>query len=125
MELNLKYPRGTGKYPMGLYIEVKESEYYYNNKGINVEVMLYNILQKYNIDTYSKAEQKLPIIIQSFSLKSLIYFKYLTDLPTTFLMSFKQNTTWTLEQLRDINVVDIVGIDWQYFNSSTSYNDFG
>ena len=75
---------------MGLYIELKTTDFYQETYGIDVNEMLLNVLREYNLETQEQSLQnKVPIIIQSFYLSSIQYFKQNTDLPTAFLLTIK------------------------------------
>ena len=89
MELNEEHPTDMMKdYPTGLYVETKCVEFY---RGWDIEIaqLVYDVLEKYQIHTVELAEQKLPIILESFESQSLKYFQneLKTDLPRVFLMN--------------------------------------
>lgn len=59
--------------------------------------MLYDVLKKYDIETISKSNSKLPIIIECFEPQALIKFATLSDLPLIQLM-FWNNPFYPNEQ---------------------------
>jgi len=66
----------------GLYIEIKEPDWYTSSYGIDMTKALYDFLAKNNLETIEKAtDNGIPIIIQSFSEDSLKEFATLSDLP--------------------------------------------
>lgn len=81
LELNQNQPRADISMPVGLYIETKMFNFYQNTYGEDLAEMLFNVLQKYNIETVDKANAKLPIIVECFEPESLIRFAQLSDLP--------------------------------------------
>ena len=48
--------------------------------------MIYDLLVKNGLDTIEKSKEDIPVVIQSFELPALEYFRTLTDLPSTLVM---------------------------------------
>lgn len=72
----------------GLYIELKEPEWYLDKYGIDMSEVLYDFLKLNGLETVEKATaNKIPIVIQSFSEPSLKQFAEYSDLPRVKLMS--------------------------------------
>jgi hypothetical protein len=44
----------------------------------------------------------------------LIYFKYISDLPTSFLLNYKNSKEWPLEKITKTGVIDIIGVEWLF-----------
>lgn len=66
----------------GLYIEIKEPQWYLEHYNIDMGQELFNILQKNNLETIEKSTANgIPIIIQSFDEAALKRFADLSDLP--------------------------------------------
>uniref|UniRef100_A0A7S3J4L1 glycerophosphodiester phosphodiesterase n=1 Tax=Euplotes harpa TaxID=151035 RepID=A0A7S3J4L1_9SPIT len=88
LDLNMKSPREDRQFRTGLYIETKQVEFYKTYRNVDIAKILFETLQKYNLDTIDKAQNKLPIILESFEEDSLLYFKQVTDLPLIQLLSY-------------------------------------
>ena len=73
-------------YPIGLYIETKQYEFYLQNFGLNSAQLLYDHLAAHDLETIEKSSKTIPIIIECFEPESLKYFKTLSDLPLVLLM---------------------------------------
>ena len=83
LKLNEECPMNKFKpFPTGLYVETK-MVVFYREMGIEISQLIHDVLVKYNIETVEKANNKLPIIIESFEEESLIYFQDVlkSDLP--------------------------------------------
>lgn len=66
---------------VGLYIETKMYNFYNEDYGQDIAVMVFETLKKYGLETTEKANKKLPIIIECFEKEALIKFAELSDLP--------------------------------------------
>ena len=118
LDLNAKAPRKEKQYKTGLYIETKQVQFYNEIRNVDIAKILYDTLRKYDIHTTAKAEQKLPIILESFEQDSLLYFKNVTDLPRIQLFSYayQYDLNWVSQYANG------VGPDYRYlFN----YKDEG
>jgi len=86
LKTNYKRKVGTSTTP-GLYIELKEPEYYLNEFGIDIGQAVFDVLQKYGLETIQGAtDAGIPIIIQSFDEPALRNFATISDLPLVQLM---------------------------------------
>jgi len=66
----------------GLYIEIKEPDWYSSSYGIDMTQALFDFLEKNGLETIEKSTKNgIPIIVQSFSEDSLVEFSKLSDLP--------------------------------------------
>lgn len=89
--LSKDYPRrlnGDSKYPVGLYIELKD---YTNNlayTGYDMAEKMDEILTRYAINDVKGAEKKMPIVVQSFEEEALDKYKTLSDLPLVMLYGY-------------------------------------
>ena len=101
-------------------IELKLAEQYQEDFGIDVAERLFNILKARNLHTVFDGADVLPVIIQSFDLSALEYFKTVSTLPTCLLHNFppmNHQKQWTPQSIKETNAVDIIGPDWRYLNS--------
>jgi len=72
IDLNARAPnRETGTYPVGLYIETKQYEWYLTKFGINSAEVVLNTLKAYGLDTVESSSSKVPIILECFESQSL------------------------------------------------------
>lgn len=60
---------------IGLNIELKIPEQYKDEFGIDISQRLWDILKKHNLHLKSNAAHELPIIIQTFDISALKFFK--------------------------------------------------
>ena len=60
---------------IGLNIEVKIPDQYKEEFGIDVNERLWNILEKFDLHLKENAARTLPIIIQSFDISTMNYFR--------------------------------------------------
>jgi hypothetical protein len=67
-------PKVNRTSPVGLYIETKMYQYYLDNYQINSADMLFETLQKYNLETVDKCKDKIPIIFECYEPESLKKF---------------------------------------------------
>jgi glycerophosphoryl diester phosphodiesterase len=82
----------------GLYIEMKEPQWYMDNYGFDIVQMTYDQLAKWNLETIEKSTANgIPIIIQSFDPEALKRFAALSDLPLVQLMYW--NETYNFEDI--------------------------
>jgi glycerophosphoryl diester phosphodiesterase len=73
----------------GLYIEIKEPDWYRASYNIDTTQAIFDVLAKYNLETVEKATLAgIPIIIQSFNEAALRQFATLSDLPLIQLMDW-------------------------------------
>lgn len=85
--LNTSYPRTKNtERKIGLYIEIKDWQWNIDWVGHNTADVLYEQLKKNGLDTIEGCRDDIPIIVQSFELEALDYFRTLTDLPNVFLV---------------------------------------
>lgn len=116
MKLNEEHPHFDGRpFKTGLYIETKNVGFY-NERGVDIAGLLYTVLKKYGLETVSKCQYKLPIIVESFEKETLIdfRFKYNSDLPLIFLMH-DWVTDYNLEEIAKYS--HGIGPKWtQFFN---------
>lgn len=70
-QLQKERPFPHRKHKIGLYIETKMYEFYLQQFGEDIAVMLYKVLEKYNLHTIEKCQDVLPIIIECFEGQSL------------------------------------------------------
>jgi len=75
----------------GLYIEIKEPQWYLDNYSIDMTQALYDALAAHGLETIEKSTQAgIPVIIQSFDETALRNFAKLSDLPRVQLMSWSK-----------------------------------
>jgi hypothetical protein len=68
--------------PPGLFIEVKESEWYWSIYKVDMTMEIYNFLVANNLDTTKKAtDAGIPIMVQSYAFEPMQRFATMTDLP--------------------------------------------
>lgn len=85
---------------VGLYIETKMYNFYLENYNEDLSELVYKTLQKYDIETVEKANDKLPIIIECFEKEALIRFGELSDLPLVYLMFWNNpNVQYNLQDI--------------------------
>lgn len=66
----------------GLYIEIKEPEWYSTNYNLDITRAVFDVLARYQLESVEKATKAgIPIIIQSFDEAALRQFATLSDLP--------------------------------------------
>ena len=84
------YTSKVGKKTLpGLYIEIKEPQWYLNQYQVDTTTAIFDVLAKYNLETVQKAtDAGIPIIIQSFDEGALRKFATLSDLPLIQLMEW-------------------------------------
>ena len=70
LDLNKNQPLER-KFPMGLYIETKQYDFYKTNYGIDSAQLLFNKLKEYSLETIDRSKNILPIIVECFELPSL------------------------------------------------------
>lgn len=71
----------------GLYIELKQPQWYLETYNMDIAQAIFDVLQKYGLsDIAGATEQGIPIIIQSFNEDALRRFAELSDLPLVQLM---------------------------------------
>ena len=99
LKLNHDAPREGRTFKTGLYVETKMVQWYTEERGVDIAKLLFNVLQKYDLDTCAKAQDKLPIILESFEEDSLHYFKTVTDLPRIQLMTDPEKVDYDLEHI--------------------------
>ena len=84
----------------GLYIEIKEPEWYMDNYGIDMTQALFDILQKNGLETIEKCTNAgIPVIIQSFSDDALKKWATMSDLPLVRLVSTSDYGTLNFEDI--------------------------
>ena len=87
LQWNANFPRHDRSNSLvGLYVETKMYNFYLNQYGADISQEVFNVLQKYDLETVEKASAKLPIILECFEKESLIKLDSLTDLPLIYLM---------------------------------------
>eukprot|EP00347_Sterkiella_histriomuscorum_P016028 403354766 len=120
---DLKTNRNEG-IPMGIYIEIKQTDYYHDELGIDINSMLLDILRINGLDTYEKAEShNLPVMIQSFYLSSIKFFQNHTNLPSAYCIEVL-NKNWTIPLLKEQNV-KIIAIENIFLNGTYLLNNYG
>ena len=72
----------------GLYIEIKQYQYYKDELNIDMAEELYDALNKNGLGQISACESTIPIIIQSFEEDALKKFATLSNLPLIMLASY-------------------------------------
>jgi len=96
--LNKDYPREIGKdnkYPVGLYIELKDYAVNLNYTGIDMAEQMNAILTRYGLGTVADCTDKMPIVVECFEAAGLDKYATLSDLPLVYLHSYsKTNTDW-------------------------------
>jgi glycerophosphoryl diester phosphodiesterase len=123
MKLNEEHPQKDGRpFKTGLYIETKNVGFY-KERGVDIAGLLYNALKKYGLETVEKAQQKLPIIIESFEEETLLdfRFKYGSDLPMIFLMH-DWITTYNLTEIS--RYAHGIGPRWNMFFNESDPEDY-
>lgn len=84
----------------GLYIEIKEPDWYMDNYGIDMGQALFDVLKLNDLETVEKAtENGIPIIIQSFSPDALKAFALLSDLPRLLLCNSAGEAGYDWEEI--------------------------
>lgn len=73
-DLNRNQPRKDIDMKVGLYIETKMYNFYLDTYGIDIAEQLYTVLTRYDLQTVSKANAKLPIIVECFEPEALYKF---------------------------------------------------
>ena len=82
--LNEEFPRtNNAERRIGLYIEIKDWKWNKEWTGLNTADMIYEHLVKNGLHTIEGSREDIPVVIQSFDLDALMYFKTLADLPMT------------------------------------------
>ena len=85
--LNKEFPRTVNaERKVGIYVEIKDWQWNFEYAGHNQADMVYDLLVKNGLDTIEKSKEDIPVVIQSFELPALQYFRKLTDLPSTLVM---------------------------------------
>lgn len=74
-------------YPIGLYIETKQYNWYLDTYGLDSAQMLHDHLSTYSLDTVEKCTSTIPIIVECFESASLRKFATLSDIPLIYLMN--------------------------------------
>ncbi len=70
---------------------------------MDISQAFYNVLKKYDLETVAKSTAKLPVIVESFEIDSLIRFAELSDLPLVYLMFWDNPLmSYNLTQYADI-----------------------
>ena len=93
--LNKDFPRAIGKdrkYPVGLYIELKDYTNNLNYLGIDMVEEMNALLAHYGISTVADSTNKMPIIVQSFEVEALDKYATLSDLPLIKLHGYVNTT---------------------------------
>ena len=113
----------------GLYIELKEPQWYLDAYGFDVVQMIFDQLSAWNLETIDKAtENGIPIIIQSFDPDALKRFSQLSDLPlvqlawwghTGVVYDWEDISTWAHGVGPDSKYV----MFWPDTNTSTQVDD--
>ena len=85
LNLNANYPKEK---KVGLYLETKMYGYYKEQYNEDIVERVFEVLQKYGIETLDKASEKLPVIVESFEREALLRMRELTDLPLVYLMFY-------------------------------------
>ena len=95
--LNTEFPRTkNAERKIGLYIELKDWQWNMDWIGYNTADVFWDLLKKNNLETIEKARLDIPIVVQSFELEALEYFRTLGDLPNTFLVGVDCADVWEL-----------------------------
>ena len=85
--LNAEFPRVlNAERKIGLYIEIKDWQWNMDWVGYNTADIFHDLLVENNLDTIEACKDDIPIVVQSFELEALKYFRTLADLPNTFLV---------------------------------------
>jgi glycerophosphoryl diester phosphodiesterase len=93
--LNKDYPREIGndrKYPVGLYIELKDYADNLSHTGFDGAEELHALLAHYGLGTIADCTDKMPIIIQSFEEPALDKIASLSDLPLVRCVGYTETT---------------------------------
>jgi glycerophosphoryl diester phosphodiesterase len=87
--LNDDFPRrinnGT---KVGLYIEIKNYDWYLSEHNIDMAEQLFKALNNHGLGTIGGCSDVIPIVIQSFFQEALVKFATLSDLPLVLLMHY-------------------------------------
>lgn len=98
--MNEDFPRRiNSQTKVGLYIEIKNYDWYLSEHGIDMAEQLYNALNRFGLGNVASATNTIPIIIQSFYLEALAKFATLSDLPLVYLMHYSATQVWDFEAI--------------------------
>ena len=71
---------------IGLYIELKNYQMNLDYTGLDIGVLLNEVLTENGLNTVKKSRSQIPIVVQSFDLPALFKYETLSDLPLVYLM---------------------------------------
>ena len=100
--LNDDFPRRiNSETRVGLYIEIKNYDWYLQEHGIDMALNLFNALNAHGLGQVADCSSKIPIVIQSFYMEALAKFATMSDLPLVYLMHYS-NTVPDFKAMGDI-----------------------
>ena len=121
--LNDDFPRViNSSTKVGLYIEIKNYDWYLAEHNIDMAELLFNALKAHGLSQVADCESKIPIIIQSFYIEALAKFATLSDLPLVYLMHYSATQVWDFEAIGAI--VHGLGPSSDYLFNWTPPSDF-